>query len=99
MRQHLRYDATGLHDFHNRASAWFSAGAAWLVFCLFGLAPLALLALWLGWNAPRRELRVLLALVSIGLVAGHLLFSHIVSDRYLHPLPWFVLANAALLAQ
>jgi hypothetical protein len=32
-------------------------------------------------------------------VAGHVLFSHIVSYRYLHSLPWFVLANAALLAQ
>lgn len=99
LRRHLRYDTTGLHEHHSPGSRWFETGAAWLVFCLFALAPLALAALWLGWNAPRRELRVLLALVSLGLVASHVLFSHIVSYRYLHPLPWFVLANAALLAQ
>ena len=98
LRKHLRYDATGMHEANTPATRWFIAGAPWLVACLFGLAPLALLALWFGWNAPRRELRVLLALASLGLVAGHVLFSHIVSYRYLHPLPWFVLANAALLA-
>jgi hypothetical protein len=99
LRRHLRYDATGLHQHLTPALRLFEGSGPWLVFCLLGLVPLALAALWLGWNAPRREVRVLLALVSIGLVAGHVLFSHIVSYRYLHPLPWFVLANAALLAQ
>ena len=42
---------------------------------------------------------LLLGLVSVGLVASHLLFAHIVSFRYLHPLPFFVLANLAVLAE
>jgi hypothetical protein len=99
LRRYLRYEAEGLERASTPAARWFAAGAPWLVFCLFALAPLALAALWLGWALPRRELRVLLALTSLGLVAAHLLFSHIVSFRYLHPLPWFVLANAAVLAQ
>lgn len=37
-----------------------------------------------------------LCLASLGLVASHLLFAHIPSLRYLHPMPWFVLANLAL---
>jgi hypothetical protein len=99
LRRHLRYDATGMEQANTPATRWFAAGAPWLVACLFGLAPLALAALWLGRHGPRLELRVLLALASLGLVAGHVLFSHIVSYRYLHPLPWFVLANLALCAQ
>lgn len=99
LRQHLRYDARGIERAETPARRWFVAGAPWLVACLLALAPLAIAALWLGWRLPRRELRVLLALTSLGLVAAHVLFSHIVSFRYLHPLPWFVLANAAVLAQ
>lgn len=97
LKQHLRYDALDLHQTSTPAVRWLVLGAGWLTACLFLLAPLAVVALWRGWNAPRRELRVLLALASIGLVTGHVLFSHIVSFRYLHPLPWFVLANAAVL--
>lgn len=99
LRRHLRYDARGLEKRDTPAPRWFAIGTPWLVACLFGLAPLALASLWLGWKSPRRPLRVLLALASLGLVAAQLLFSHIVSLRYLHPLPWFVLANAAVLAQ
>lgn len=99
VRLHLRYDARGLEARDTPAPRWFALGAPWLVACLLLLAPLALSALWLGWRLPRRELRVLLALASLGLVAAHVLFSHIVSFRYLHPFPWFVLANAVLLAQ
>lgn len=99
LRRTLRYDATGLESADTPAKRWFGAGAPWLVACLLALAPLALAVLWLGRHAPRRELRVLLALASLGLVAGHVLFSHIVSFRYLHPLPWFVLANLAAGAQ
>jgi len=98
LKKHLRYDATELHQANTPALRWFVLGSGWLTACLFLLAPLAVVALWRGWNAPRRELRVLLALASLGLVTGHVLFSHIVSFRYLHPLPWFVLANAAVLA-
>lgn len=97
LKHHLRYDATGVHQANTPATRWFVLGSDWLTACLLILAPLSVAALWLGWNGPRRELRVVLALTSIGLVVGHVLFSHIVSYRYLHPLPWFVLANLALL--
>jgi hypothetical protein len=99
LRGHLRYEGVGLERADTLAPRWFAFGSPWLVFCLFALAPLALATLVLGWKLPRRELRVLLALASLGLVAAQVLFSHIVSFRYLHPFPWFVLANAAVLAQ
>lgn len=99
LREHLRYDVAGVHTRDTPALRWFEWGSKWLVACLFGLAPLALLVFWRGRHAPRFELRLLLALTSLGLVAGHVLFSHIVSFRYLHPLPWFVLANLAVLLQ
>ena len=97
LREHLDYDASDLHLRDTPALQWFVLGSGWLTACLFGLVPLALLALWFGRKAPQPELRLLLALTSIGLVTGHVLFSHIVSFRYLHPLPWFVLANLAVL--
>jgi hypothetical protein len=99
LKVHLRFDASRLHLERGPVTRLFVATAPWLTACLFLLAPLALLALVLGWHLPRRELRLLLALCSFGLVAAHVLFSHIVSFRYLHPLPWFVLANLALLAE
>ncbi len=99
LREVLRYDPAGIESANTPATRWFTAGAPWLTACLLLLAPLAIATLWLGRRAPRRELRVLLALTSLGLVTGHVLFSHIVSFRYLHPLPWFVLANIAVLAE
>ncbi|MBB5206973.1 hypothetical protein [Chiayiivirga flava] len=92
------YDISGVPASTTPAVRWFAFGAPWLVLCLLLLAPLALAALALGWRAPGRDLRVLLCLASLGLVAQHVLFSHIVSYRYLHPLPWFMLANGAALA-
>lgn len=97
LRSVFGYDATGIGARSSPATHWFELGAPWLIACLFGLAPLALVTLALGWRLPGRDLRVLLCLISLGLVAQHVLFSHIVSFRYLHPLPWFVLANAGLL--
>jgi hypothetical protein len=99
LRSHLRFDASRVHLERGPVTRLFVATAPWLTACLFLLAPLALLALVLGWRLPRRELRLLIALCSFGLVAAHVLFSHIVSFRYLHPLPWFVLANLAVLVQ
>lgn len=97
LRSAFGYDATGIGARSSPATHWFELGAPWLVACLFGLTPLALVTLALGWRLSGRDLRVLLCLVSLGLVAQHVLFSHIVSFRYLHPLPWFVLANTAVL--
>jgi hypothetical protein len=95
--RHLDFDP-GLHYASwTPASRWFAWGSLWLTACLLILLPLAAFALYRGWHSPQRGLRLLLALTSVGLVLGHVLFSHIVSFRYLHPLPWFVLANLAVL--
>lgn len=96
-RDAFGYDAASVVPAHTAGTGWFSHGAPWLVVCLLGLAPLALVALAVRWNAPGRDLRVMLCLLSLGLVAQHVLFSHIVSFRYLQPLPWFVFANLAAL--
>jgi hypothetical protein len=97
LRRVMRYDATGMHEANPPVTRWFAASKWWLTACLLLLAPLSLLALWLGWREPGREARALLTLTSLGLVAGIVLFSHIISYRYLHPLPWFVLANLAVI--
>lgn len=97
LRKHLRYDAAGIAETDSPATRWFELGRWWLTACLMLLAPMAAITLAFGWRSGRRELRLLLALASLGLVAAHVLFSHIVSFRYLHPLPWFMLANLALL--
>lgn len=97
LRTHLSHEAGSIHRTPTPVYRWFAWGSLWLTACLFLLAPLALLVLWLGWKQPARGLRLTLAFASLGLVAQQVLFSHIVSFRYLQPLPWFMLANLALL--
>ena len=99
LRQEMDWDARGISALRSPARDLFAASAPWLTFCLFALAPLALATLVVGWRRSDRRMYLLLGLVSIGLVASHLLFAHIVSFRYLHPLPFFVLANLAVLAE
>ena len=65
---------------------------------ILALVPLALVAAALSWGARNRAQVLLLAFASWGLVASHLLFAHIVSFRYLHAFPWFVLANVSVIA-
>lgn len=91
----MGWDVAGIDAMDTPARIYFAKSAVWLTACLFLLAPLALATLAIGWRRERRDLYALLALASLGLVASHLLFSHIVSFRYLHPFPWFVLANGA----
>ncbi len=98
IRDWMGWDAEGIHRLDTPARRYFAASGPWLTFCLFALAPLGALSLWLGWSSGRREQYWLLALASWGLFASHLLFAHIVSFRYLHPFPWFVLANVAVAA-
>lgn len=94
----LDWNARGVNALETPARRYFAASYHWQIFCLFALVPIALLMFCLGWFRPQRSQYVLLALASIGLVTSHLLFAHIVSFRYLHPLPWFVIANLAILA-
>ena len=93
----MDWDVAGIDKKDTIARVYFAKSRWWLTGCLFLLAPLALITLFVGWRHERRELYALLAFTSLGLVASHVLFSHIVSFRYLHPLPWFVLANVAVL--
>lgn len=93
----MDWDVAGIDKKDTLARVYFAKSRWWLTGCLFLLAPLALITLFVGWRHERRELYALLAFTSLGLVASHVLFSHIVSFRYLHPLPWFVLANVAVL--
>lgn len=99
IRQEMGWDARGISRLHTPARDLFAASGPWLTLCLFMLAPLALLTLLVGWGRPERRVYFLLGLVSLGLVTSHLLFAHIVSFRYLHPLPFFVLANVAVLIE
>ncbi|WP_313919293.1 glycosyltransferase family 39 protein [Tahibacter sp.] len=100
LRERLHHDGSRAHELRNPAAVYFEQGGYWLIFCLFALAPLALLALLRLWNR-RRAAAALLTLTALGLVAGQLLFSHIVSFRYLHPFPPLLLicAAAALVPQ
>jgi hypothetical protein len=99
LRRHLRYEASEVPASNGLVTRWFTVGAPWLTACLFLLAPLALATLALRWSRhpEQRDLLLVLTLASLGLVASHALFSHIVSFRYLHPLPWLFIAQLALL--
>lgn len=90
LREQLGYDASRVHELRNPLTRYFEAGGNWLILCLFALPPLALMALLRNWN-QHREAALLLCLTALGLVAGQLLFSHIVSFRYLHPFPTLLL--------
>lgn len=92
------WDPTGIDKHETPARRFFAASTTWLTFCLFALAPLALVTAAVGWRRSGRVFYLLLALASLGLVANHILFAHIVSFRYLHPFSWFVFANLAVLS-
>lgn len=90
VRTMLGYDFAGVHEQRYPVTRYFEWAGGWLILCLFALAPLALIALLRQWR-QRRDTVVLLCLTALGLVAGQLLFSHIISFRYLHPFPPLVL--------
>ena len=69
----------------------------WLTACYFGLVPLAGLMLVASWRRARGA-ALLLALTALGAVASQALFSHIVSFRYLHPLPFLVVLCVGAIA-
>jgi hypothetical protein len=64
---------------------------------MLALAPLAVLCLLSGTRRPQqRAAALVVGFTALGLVASHFLFSHIVSFRYLHPMPVFLLVCLAL---
>ncbi|TDR39965.1 hypothetical protein DFR29_11416 [Tahibacter aquaticus] len=90
LRDRLGYDASRFHEVRNPVALYFERMGNWLIVCLFALAPLGLIVLLRQWQ-QRRNAALLLCLSALGLVAGQLLFSHIVSFRYLHAFPPLVL--------
>lgn len=89
------WDMRGRHELESPAQRLFANSGWWLTACLFVLPVLSVLTIVLGLRHPRSAQFLLLGLASAGMFASHLLFSHIVSFRYIHPLPWFVFANLA----
>jgi hypothetical protein len=98
LREHWNYDATGLATRVTVVSQYFEVGTWWLLACLFLLPVLSVLNIVVHWRTPQRPQAVLAALIGLGLVAAHVLFVAVAFYRYLHPLPFFVLLNAAGLA-
>jgi hypothetical protein len=86
LRMHFAYDATGVAQTPSPVYRYFENASAWLVCCLFSLMPLSMLVIAICRRRSSRE-GLLLGLVGIGLVIGQILCSHIISFRYLHPLP------------
>lgn len=98
LREKWSYDASGVPTSVTAVSRYFEVGSWWLVACLFVLLPLSVLNVVVHWRTPQRMQAVLAALFGIGLVLAHVLFVPVAFYRYLHPLPFFVLLNAAALA-
>ncbi|MDH5822807.1 glycosyltransferase family 39 protein [Luteimonas sp. RD2P54] len=97
LHQWTGWNFSGSDTVDSPARRYFALSAAWLAACLFALGPLAVITGILGWRSRSRDQYLLLALVSLGLVANHLLFAHIHSYRYLHPMPLFVIANLVVI--
>ena len=98
LREHWGYDATDLHARATAVSRYFEAGTWWLVACLVMTIPLCLLNLVVSWSTPQRLYALLVCLFGVGLVMAHVLFVPVAFYRYLHPLPFFVLATGVSLA-
>lgn len=90
LRECCNYDIRGFEKMKNPIARYFAESPPWLTSCYFGLIPLALLALIAQWSRARAPV-LLLALCCIGQFLSTALFSHIVSFRYLHPIPLLVL--------
>lgn len=96
LRKNYGFDYPASRALSSPAYAWFQIGAPWLILCLLALAPLGVATMLLGWR-PARSPSLLLGLASLGVVAAHVLFSHIISFRYLHAFPFFLLINGGAL--
>jgi hypothetical protein len=93
----LRYDARGLAEAPGLVGYVFLSSRWWLTLAMLALAPLAVLCLLSGTRRPQqRAAALVVGFTALGLVASHFLFSHIVSFRYLHPMPVFLLVCLAL---
>jgi hypothetical protein len=96
LRRDYHFDYPEPNAWPSPIRRWFGASAPWLIACLLLLAPLGLATILVGWRTLRAP-ALLLGLASLGVVAGHVLFAHIISFRYLHAFPFFVLLNIGAL--
>lgn len=96
----LAHDIAAVQEHRSPVFVWFESSRGWLTIVLFLLAPAALCLLIMRSRDPHPGMAataLVLGFVGLGLVASQLLFSHIVSFRYLHPMPPVLLAVVALL--
>ncbi|MGY6554947.1 MAG: hypothetical protein ACXIUM_10550 [Wenzhouxiangella sp.] len=97
LAEHLRFDARELAKSPGLVGRAFLSSRWWLTAVLLLLAPLAVLCLLRNYRDPRsRAVALTVGFAALGLVSSHLLFSHIVSFRYLHPMPVFLIMVTAL---
>lgn len=97
LAEKLRFDGRNLAETPGLVGHLFLSSRWWLTLVLFTLTPVALACLALNLqNQEKRAVALTVGFAALGLVASHLLFSHIVSFRYLHPLPVFLFATGAL---
>ena len=97
-RKVLNTDIAGTEKVGSPARRWFTVGSSWLVFCWFAMVPLAAGACWKLRKQGRLREGYVLLLYALGLASTQLLFSSIISYRYLHSMPAFVLLALAVLA-
>lgn len=88
------YDARGVATRTSPVYRYYAASRIWWIILLFALPLLAIVVLVRG---RRRDpaAATLLSLLALGMFVSQVLFSHIVSFRYLHP---FAVVAAVLVA-
>jgi hypothetical protein len=97
-RKVLNASIAGTEKIESPARRWFTfAGPVWLTGCWLLLVPLAVGAYWRLRRSGRVAEASVLLLYALGLASTQLLFSSIVSYRYLHPMPAFVLIALAVI--
>lgn len=94
MFERFGYDGAGIAGRETATTRWYAATRWWLTACLFLAFPLALAATFAQRRAEPAPGAVL-ALVAAGMTAAQLLFSAIVSYRYLHAFPIVVIVTLA----
>jgi len=94
----LNASIAGTQSVGSPARRWFTFASGSLVACWLALIPLAAAAWWRLRLDGRAGVGNVLLLYALGLSISQLLFSAIISFRYLHPMPAFVLIALAVLA-
>lgn len=88
LAQDFRVDASNAHAIDTPVVRYFMGTVWWDIFCLFASGPAAAVLVVLAWRR-RHAVGLLLGMTAGGLTMSIMLFSHIISIRYLHPVPLF----------